>query len=131
MGKLAISEMVLFDKLSNKWRATREVADVFKWWVFINLEFTKQWVDLELTRAWNGILLRWFWPRIKEEIRKTKSEWGLERVDILSWMGLVAVQRSSMWPSVCTESWGSLSIFPRVSWKWLPENQQLLKHCGP
>ena len=31
MGKLAISEIVLFDKLSNKWRATGEVVDVFKW----------------------------------------------------------------------------------------------------
>ena len=31
MGKLAISEMVLFDKLSNKQRATGGVADVFKW----------------------------------------------------------------------------------------------------
>jgi len=31
MGKLAISEMVLFDKLSNKQRATGEVANVFKW----------------------------------------------------------------------------------------------------
>jgi len=31
MGKLAISEMVLFDELSNKWRATREAANVFKW----------------------------------------------------------------------------------------------------
>jgi len=31
MGKLAISEMVLFDEPSNKWRATREVADVFRW----------------------------------------------------------------------------------------------------
>jgi len=31
MGKLAILEIVLFDKLSNKWRATGEVADVFKW----------------------------------------------------------------------------------------------------
>jgi len=30
MGKLAISEMVLFDKPSNKWRATREVVDVFR-----------------------------------------------------------------------------------------------------
>jgi len=30
MGKLAISEMVLFDEPSNKWRATRGVADVFK-----------------------------------------------------------------------------------------------------
>ena len=30
MGKLAISEMVLFDESSNKWRATREVADVFR-----------------------------------------------------------------------------------------------------
>jgi len=30
MGKLAISEMVLFDKPLNKWRATGEVADVFK-----------------------------------------------------------------------------------------------------
>ena len=30
MGKLAISEIVLFDKLSNKWRATREVMDIFK-----------------------------------------------------------------------------------------------------
>jgi len=31
MGKLAISEMVLFDRPSNKQRATREVAEVFKW----------------------------------------------------------------------------------------------------
>jgi len=30
MGKLVISEIVLFDEPSNKWRATREVADVFK-----------------------------------------------------------------------------------------------------
>jgi len=31
MGKLAISEMVLFDEPSNKWRAIGEVADVFRW----------------------------------------------------------------------------------------------------
>jgi len=31
MGKLAISEMVLFDEPSNKRRATRGVADVFRW----------------------------------------------------------------------------------------------------
>jgi len=31
MGKLAILEMMLFDEPSNKWRATREVVDVFKW----------------------------------------------------------------------------------------------------
>jgi len=31
MGKLAISEIVLFDEPSNKWKATEEVADVFKW----------------------------------------------------------------------------------------------------
>jgi len=31
MGKLAISEMVLFDEPSNKRRATGEVADVFRW----------------------------------------------------------------------------------------------------
>ena len=31
MGKLAILGMVLLDELSNKWRATRGVADVFKW----------------------------------------------------------------------------------------------------
>jgi len=30
MDKLAILEMVLFNELSNKQRATREVADVFK-----------------------------------------------------------------------------------------------------
>jgi len=30
MGKLAVSEIVLFDELSNKWRATGRVADVFK-----------------------------------------------------------------------------------------------------
>jgi len=29
--KLAILEIVLFDEPSNKWRATRGVADVFKW----------------------------------------------------------------------------------------------------
>jgi len=31
MGKLAISEMVLVDELSNKQRATGGVANVFKW----------------------------------------------------------------------------------------------------
>jgi len=31
MGKLAILEIVLFDKPLNKQRATREVVDVFKW----------------------------------------------------------------------------------------------------
>jgi len=31
MGKLVISEMVLFDGSSNKQRATKRVADVFKW----------------------------------------------------------------------------------------------------
>ena len=31
MGMLAISEIVLFDEPSNKWKATRGVADVFKW----------------------------------------------------------------------------------------------------
>ena len=31
MGKLAILEMILLDELSNKQRATREVADVFRW----------------------------------------------------------------------------------------------------
>ena len=30
MGKLVVSEMILFDKLSNKQRATREVVDVFR-----------------------------------------------------------------------------------------------------
>jgi len=30
MGKLAISEIVLFDKPSNKQRATGKVVDVFK-----------------------------------------------------------------------------------------------------
>jgi len=30
MSKLAISEIVLFNKPSNKWRATRGVAEVFK-----------------------------------------------------------------------------------------------------
>ena len=41
MGKLAILKMVLFDELSNKQRANGRVADVFKWWVSTNLEFTK------------------------------------------------------------------------------------------
>ena len=31
MGKLAISEIVLFDEPSNKQKATRRVIDVFKW----------------------------------------------------------------------------------------------------
>ena len=130
MSKLAILEMMLLDELSNKWRATGGVVDVFKWWVSINLESTKQWVDPESTRAWNGILLRWSWPRIKGEVRETKSEWGSERVNVLSQIGLVAAQGSSMWPLVCVESWRSLSIFPRVSWRQLLEYQQLLKHYG-
>ena len=131
MGKLAILEMVLFNELLNKWRATGGVVDVFKWWISTNSEFTKQWVDLELIRAQNEILLRWSWPRIKGEVRKTKSKWGLERTDALSQIRLVAAQGSSMWPSVCAESWGLLSIFPRISRKQLPENQQLLKHRSP
>jgi len=31
MSRLAISEIMLFDELSNKWRATRGVVDVFRW----------------------------------------------------------------------------------------------------
>jgi len=31
IGRLAISEMMLFDDLSNKWRATGRVVDIFKW----------------------------------------------------------------------------------------------------
>ena len=31
MGILAISEIVLFDEPSNKQRATKEVAEVFRW----------------------------------------------------------------------------------------------------
>jgi len=31
MDKLAISEIVLFDEPSSKQRATRRVADIFKW----------------------------------------------------------------------------------------------------
>ena len=41
MGKLVILEMVLFNELSNKQRATRGVMDVFRWWVSTNLESTK------------------------------------------------------------------------------------------
>ena len=111
MGKLAILETVLFDGSSNKWRATREVANVFRWWVSTNLESTKQWVNSESTRAQNRILLRWSWPRIKGEVREAKSEWGLERADALSWIGLVAAQGSSMWLSVCVESWGCSLFF--------------------
>ena len=48
----------------------------------------------------------------------------------MSQIGLVAVQGSSMQPSICVESWGLLFIFPRVSQKQLLEYQQLLKHCG-
>ena len=70
---------------------SRGVVDVFRWWVSTNSESTKQWVDPELTRAWNGILLRWSWLRIKGEVRETKSEWGSERADALSWIRLVAV----------------------------------------
>ena len=47
-----------------------------------------------------------------------------------SWIGLVAAQRSSMQPSVYVKSWGSLSIFLRVSRKQLLEYQQLLKYNG-
>jgi len=90
MGKLAISEMVLFDEPSNKQRATRGVADIFKWWVFTNSESTEQWVDPESIRAQNGILLRWSWSSIRGEVRETKSKWELERADVLSQMGLVA-----------------------------------------
>ena len=31
MGKLAILEIILLDEPSNKQRATREVANVFRW----------------------------------------------------------------------------------------------------
>jgi len=31
IGKLAILEMMLFDELSNKRRATGGVADIFRW----------------------------------------------------------------------------------------------------
>jgi len=31
MGRLAISEMILFNKPSNRWRVTEGVADIFMW----------------------------------------------------------------------------------------------------
>jgi len=31
INKIVISEMMLFDELSNEWRATGGVADIFKW----------------------------------------------------------------------------------------------------
>jgi len=31
MGRLAISEMILFNKPSNRWRVTEGVADIFRW----------------------------------------------------------------------------------------------------
>ena len=31
MSKLAVLKIVLFDKLLNKWRATRGVVDIFRW----------------------------------------------------------------------------------------------------
>ena len=76
-------------------------------------------------RAWNGILLRWSWPRIKGEVRETKSEWGLERADVLSQIGLIAAQGSSIWPSVCVESWGRSLFF----WGFLGSNCQSISSC--
>jgi len=48
-------------------------------------------------RAWNRILLRWSWPRIKREVREIKSEWESERVNALNQMELIAVQESSIY----------------------------------
>jgi len=46
--------------------------------------------------------------RDKESVRIRKSR-------CIESDGTFAVQKSSMWLLVCVESWGSLSIFPRVS----------------
>ena len=53
-------------------------------------------------RARNRILLRWSWPRIKREVREMKSEWGSERADALSQIGLVV---AVIYKSNCLENY--------------------------
>jgi len=50
---------------------------IYKFWVYKVM--SRPEVDESLKQN-----LRWFWPRIKEEVRETKSEQGSERMDMLS-----------------------------------------------
>ena len=57
MGKLAISEMVLFDEPSNRWRATGGVVDVFRHKFRVYKTMSRPRVDESLERDFIKVIL--------------------------------------------------------------------------
>ena len=106
-----------------------QMVSIYKFWVYKTISKPKVNENLE----WNFIKM----ILTKDQGRsKRDKEWiGIRKSRCVESDGTYCCTGkfnvgSSMWPSVCVESWGLLSIFSRVSQKWLLEYQQSLKHCG-
>ena len=91
--------MTEFDVLSNNFSLIGLMEKTGRLYRHVNSESTKQWVELESTRAEK----RMEEVETREEVRETWREFGSERVDVLSRTTSRDAQEGSMQSSVCAE----------------------------
>jgi len=95
-GNNTISEIILFEVLSNRRSSTGRVGVVGREYPRAKAESKKQCIDLESTSVRIGIGWRWSKAHTRREIRGIQRELGSERADALRCIGLVVAQMSSM-----------------------------------
>jgi len=91
-----ISEIILFEVLSNKHSSTGGVGVVDRECPQAKAESKKQYVDPESTSIQMGIGWRWSKAYTSGETRGIQRELGSERADALRCIRLVVAQTSSM-----------------------------------
>jgi len=94
-GNDTTSEIILFEIPSNKRSSTGRVGVVGRECPRAKAESKKQCVDLESTSVQMGIGWRRSEAHTRGEMRGIQREFGLERADMLSRIGLIVAQMSS------------------------------------
>jgi len=94
-GNDTTSEIILFEIPSNKRSSTGRVGVVGKECPRAKAESKKQCVDLESTSVQMSIGWRRSEAHTRGEMRGIQREFGLERADTLSCIGLIVAQTSS------------------------------------
>jgi len=115
IGNDTISEIILFEVLSNRCSSIGGVGVVGRECSRATAESKKQCMDLESTSIWMGIGWRWSRAHNRGEMRGIQREFRSERVDMLRCIGLIVAQMSSTRLPVCAESWEPHSSFLRGS----------------
>ena len=134
MGKLAILEMVLFDKPSNKQRATERVADIFKvvsiheFWVYKAMSRPK--VDESLDQSFIKVILTkdqgrskgnkdWIGIRKSRYIESDRTHYYMGKFNMaLSLYGVLGValyfsedfSETAIKESVVVEGWSTIAL---------------------